>query len=167
MLPLELQPGSQYIGDHTDHSGSTQAKMRVEIQMHLIDCYEIMYWPFVVKIIWGDHSDISMCIGFASKAIAICIERIQKSSGRYRQRQYATWLILRRSTRSALLLFAANLAPRLRQLLPPQWKVSAFMVIEMLRYWADESKDSRNRLSILETLMRSVESDATSSAMEF
>lgn len=166
MLPPELQAGTQDIEDQINYPKSVLAKMRVELQMHLLDCYEIMYWPFVVTMISGETNDESTCLSFASKAIAISLERIQKSRGRYRQRQYSTWLILRRSTRSALLLFAANLTPQLRQLLPPQWKSSAFMVIEMLRYWANELKDAKNRLSILETLMRNLESASTTIAME-
>lgn len=170
MLPAELQGGTQTgtrdIEDQIDYPISILAIMRVELQMHLLDCYEIMYWPFVVNIISGEARDEPIPLSFASKAISICIERIRKSRGRCRQRQYATWLILRRSTRSALLLFAANLTPQLKQILPPQWKSSVYAVMEMLQVWADELKDARHRLSILETLMKNVESSDSATAME-
>ncbi|KUJ09905.1 uncharacterized protein LY89DRAFT_596884 [Mollisia scopiformis] len=166
MLPAELRGGTQDIEDQFHYPRSTIAKMRVELQMHLLDCYEIMYWPFAVNIISRHVKDDSTCLSFASKALAICTDRITKSQTRYRQRQYGSWLILRRSTRSALLLLAANLTPGLRQILPPQWKGSVFIVIEMLRYWAEELNDASHRLTILETLLRNIETSRTTSAME-
>jgi len=166
MLPAELKGGTQGIEDQFNYPTSTIAKMRVELQMHLLDCYEITYWPFAVNIISGHVKNESTCLSFASKALAICIDRINKSQTRYRQRQYASWSILRRSTRSALLLLAANITPELRQILPPQWKSSVFIVIEMLRYWAGELPDAAHRLTILETLLRNTETGGASTAME-
>lgn len=166
MLPAELKGGTQDIEDQFNYPRSTIAKMRVELQMHLLDCYEIMYWPFAVNIISGHVRGDATSLSFASKALTICIDRINRSQTRYRQRQYGSWLILRRSTRSALLLLAANLTPELSQILPPQWKSSVFVVIEMLRYWAGELADASHRLSILETLLRNIETGGTTSAME-
>lgn len=166
MLPAELKGGAQDINDQFNYPISTIAKMRVELQMHILDCYEIIYWPFAVNLISGHVKNDSTCVSFASKALAICIDRINKSQTRYRQRQYGSWLILRRSTRSALLLLAANLTPELRQILPPQWKSSVFIVIEMLRYWGEELPDASHRLTILESLLRNIETDSTATATE-
>ena len=41
-----------------------------------------------------------------------------------------------------------------------------FMVIEMLRYWAGELNDAAHRLSILETLLRNIETGRPLTAME-
>ncbi|KAG4433504.1 hypothetical protein IFR05_011013 [Cadophora sp. M221] len=127
--------------------------LRFILSGHLIDCYEMMYWPFVVAAIHGTLLSDTDSQSFAKKGIEMCIQRIDKNETGFCKRHHGTWLMIRSCTRSALVLVAASRAG-LATLLPSGWETAVGKVIDMLRYWKEEAKDVPDRLDILENLMK-------------
>lgn len=133
------------------------ATLKFILNGHLLDCYEMMYWPFVVDAVNtkshapttpGSHVD-----AFARKGLLVCVQRIQKNERGFYHRHHGTWLMLRSCTRSALVLVGARISLRLSGLLPLGWEAAVWKVVDMLRFWKDESRDVLDRLQVLEGLM--------------
>lgn len=122
---------------------------------HLLDCYEMMYWPFIAEAV-NTTSDSTPPVArdFASKALNTCFERIQKNEPGFFYRHHGTWLMLRSCTRSALVLIAASRSTRMRRLLPEGWHTAVGKVVEMLRFWRRESRDVEDRLGLVEKMWR-------------
>ena len=122
---------------------------------HLLDCYEMMYWPFIVEAVNATSENTTPTArDFASKALSTCIERIQKNEPGFFYRHHGTWLMLRSCTRSALVLIAASRSTRTRRLLPEGWHPAVGKVVEMLRFWRRESRDVEDRLGLVERMWR-------------
>jgi len=64
--------------------------------------------------------------------------------------------MLRSCTRSALVLVGARTSLRLSGMLPDGWVQAVYKVIEMLRFWKDESRDVADRWAILVGLMEGI-----------
>ena len=120
---------------------------------HLLDCYEVMYWPFIVEAINGS-SRINTTDAFLRKALQVCVERIEENESGFYYRHHGTWLTLRSCTRSAMVLLAVRNTPDLWQYLPENWEEKVQKVIALLTFWKDESRDAGDRLEILNSLMR-------------
>ena len=133
---------------------------------HLLDCYEMMYWPFAADALNGNiatatptspdvphNHDINA--NFIRKALNVCVERIAKNEPGFFYRHHGTWLMLRSCTRSALVLLAANRVEKVRASLPEEWKTSVGKVVEMLTFWRRESRDVEDRLRLVERMWRS------------
>jgi hypothetical protein len=138
-------------------SNSQNATLKFILNGHLLDCYEMMYWPFVVDAIHGRLPSSTNARTFARKGLAVCVQRIQQNEPGFFHRHHGTWLMLRSCTRSAFVLIAAarccpspTLSP---SLLPDNWQQALYKVLTMLRFWKDESTEVLNRLIILERLM--------------
>lgn len=125
------------------------------LEGHLIDCYEMMYWPFVTEVVLnsGRISPDHEIVGLARKALHYCVERIQRNEHGFFNRHHGTWLMLRSCTRSALVLIAARKDPVLFHLLPRGWEQMVWKVAQMLSFWRNESQDSHDRLRIIERAM--------------
>ncbi|KAG0645279.1 Echinocandin B biosynthetic cluster transcription factor ecdB [Hyphodiscus hymeniophilus] len=136
-----------------DGPNNEHAALRFILDGHLIDCYEMMYWPFLVSLIHGTLFGDLQSPSFAQKGIITCIQRIHKNEGGFYKRHHGTWLMIRSCTRSALVLVAVFRAG-LDSLLPPDWEEAVRKVIRMLRYWREEAKDVPDRLDLLERLMK-------------
>lgn len=122
---------------------------------HLLDCYEMMYWPFIADTVNGS-ADINNPSSqeYASKALHICVDRIEKNEPGFFYRHHGTWLMLRSCTRSGLVLLAASRSTRTRHLLPSTWRNAVGKVVEMLRFWRRESRDVEDRLRLVERMWR-------------
>jgi hypothetical protein len=120
---------------------------------HLLDCYEVMYWPFVVEAVNG-KSRGGDTDTFVKKGLRMCVERIHKNESGFYHRHHGIWLTLRSCTRSALVLLAARNSPELCLSMPPDWETAIEKVMAMLRFWQTESRDARDRLNILKALLR-------------
>lgn len=93
---------------------------------------------------------------FARKGLLVCVQRIQINESGFYHRHHGTWLMLRSCTRSALVLLGAARSPTLNPLLPAGWEGAVLKVMDMLRFWRDESWDGRDRLMVLDQLMKSL-----------
>ncbi|CAK7227871.1 Zcf27p [Sporothrix curviconia] len=150
--PLELGSPPDSIRDHDQNEA-----FRFVLNGHLMDCQEIMYWPFVVDAVHGRGSYASTSFNsftsFLRKGLRVCVDRIRQSRQGFRHRHHGTWLMLRSSTRSALVLLAVVRCPALAHCLPGGWDESVADVAEMLRLWQDESSDVLEMLIAVETLL--------------
>ena len=124
---------------------------------HLLDCYEMMYWPFVADAINGDADSLaSTTRDFTQKALNVCYDRIQKNEPGFYYRHHGTWLMLRSCTRSGLVLLAASRSGKAESLLPIGWKQTVGKIVDMLRFWRRESRDVEDRLRLVERMWRLV-----------
>lgn len=119
---------------------------------HLLDCYEVMYWPFVVEAVSGKPRG-GDADAFVAKGLRLCVERIEKNERGFYHRHHGIWLTLRSCTRSALVLMAARNSPELCLSMPPNWEAAIEKVMALLRFWQTESRDARDRLNILQALV--------------
>ncbi|KAL3422361.1 C6 zinc finger domain-containing protein [Phlyctema vagabunda] len=157
---LSSLPPTLRLDQNVDEEGlnsSENEALRFILNGHLLDCYEMMYWPFIVEAINGRLSNDPESHRLAKKGLLICVQRIDRNESGFYQRHHGTWLMLRSCTRSALVLLGARLSG-LPDLATLEWKGAVEKVIRMLRYWKDEAKDVPDRLDVLENLMRDVES---------
>jgi hypothetical protein len=141
--------------DTNDVDDSEHAALKFILNGHLLDCYEMMYWPFIVAAVHGKLGGAT-AESFARKGLEICVQRIQKNESGFYHRHHGTWLMLRSCTRSALVLLAAVRCPSLSTLLPMSWELAVYKVKDMLTHWKDESRDVSDRLLIIDKLMDSL-----------
>ncbi|KAK5941977.1 Zcf27p [Knufia obscura] len=129
---------------------------------HLLDCYEMLYWPFLTEIILhglpsGTNNNQSQALEQLSlKSLHICVQRIHKNEHGFFARHHGTWLMLRSCTRSALVLLAARKDSVLVNLLPQDWEAAVWKVAKMLRFWRNESRDCEDRLRVIERCMHEI-----------
>lgn len=127
---------------------------------HLLDCYEMLYWPFLTEIILGAPNSSTQALEqLAFKSLAICVQRIHKNEHGFYARHHGTWLMLRSCTRSALVLIAARKDPFLVNILPEGWQQAVMKVTGMLRFWKNESRDCEDRLRVIEHAMHNIKSE--------
>lgn len=126
---------------------------------HLLDCYEMMYWPFITECILSGTTKVNgkALEQLAHRALVICVERINKNEHGFWNRHHGTWLMLRSCTRSALILIAASKDPNLIHLLPAEWDRAVWKVAGLLRFWQRESKDVSDRLRVIENMMHDLQ----------
>lgn len=128
--------------------------LRLILKCHLLDCYEVMYWPFVVEAFTPGTSRSPNTETFLRKGLRVCVERIEQNESGFYYRHHGTWLTLRSCTRSALVLLAARNSPDLWQYLPATWDAAVKKVMALLAFWQEESRDAGDRLGVLRALMR-------------
>ncbi|KAK5261663.1 Zcf27p [Exophiala xenobiotica] len=161
-LPQALDLDCPSVGEESELHHS----LKFILKGHLLDCYEMMYWPFIVYAVNYDTSSertASSCPGmgisktvmdsFVTKALMVCVERIEKNEQGFYYRHHGTWLMLRSCTRSAFVLLATARIERLTLLLPERWRHAVEKVMEMLRFWRRESRDVEDRLRLVEGLL--------------
>jgi hypothetical protein len=157
-------PSALHLDAEEENENPLHATLKFILNGHLLDCYEMMYWPFVVDAVNSHYTQAhsraphnsSITDSFARKGLLVCVQRIQKNERGFYHRHHGTWLMLRSCTRSALVLLGARNSARLAGLLPAGWEEAVYKVCGMLRFWANESRDCRDRLAILEGLMEGV-----------
>ncbi|KAJ6104334.1 hypothetical protein N7523_010654 [Penicillium sp. IBT 18751x] len=154
--PLNLENTPHDVTDGDDRNSA----LSFILNGHLIDCYEMMYWPFVADVVQGSPLPHETSEAFARKGFDICVRRIEKNESGFYYRHHGTWLMLRSCTRSALVLTgAARLG--LTTLLPIEWSAAVEKVMQVLQYWKDESKDVAVSLDVLEGLMKDIAEEIT------
>lgn len=129
------------------------ARLRFILNGHLLDCYEMMYWSFMVDAVHRTSLEDADAMAFARKGFQISVQRIDDNESGFRGRHHGTWLMLRTCTRSALVLIAAERAG-LGHMLPAQWRSSVTKVQGLLHYWQDEAVDARFYSRLLADLMQ-------------
>lgn len=118
---------------------------------HLLDCLEMIYWPFTEGAILGQMIDDRDCNALASRGLDICVQRIEENERGFHHRHHGTWLMLRSCTRSALVLVAAARSG-IREKMPARSQQAVQKVIGLLEYWKDEVADAEDRLEVLNSL---------------
>lgn len=126
--------------------------LKFVLRGHLLDCYEWMYFPFMVETINYGRRD-PVIDEYARKGLQTSVDRICKNRPGFNHRHHGTWLMLRSCTRSALILLAACHSRAVQDLIPEGWKEAVLSAMDMLRFWQDEVSDARDRLHILSELM--------------
>jgi hypothetical protein len=157
-LPTQLKLDSTTT---SDSGNSENATLKFILNGHLLDCYEMMYWPFVVDAIHSrlpPHTSGSLAAkAFARKGLTVCVQRIQQNEPGFYHRHHGAWLMLRSCTRSAFVLVAAarccSSLTMSASMLPESWQQALYKVLALLRFWKDESIEVSDRLAILERLM--------------
>ena len=160
-LPQTLVLDAPSVGEESDLHHS----LKFILKGHLLDCYEMMYWPFIVSAVNYDTPERTPTISnetmdaFVHKALVVCVERIEKNEQGFFYRHHGTWLMLRSCTRSAFVLLAAARLEKLTLMMPDRWRQAVEKVVEMLRFWRRESRDVEDRLRLVETLLASLTFD--------
>ena len=154
-LPQSLELEAPSVGEESELHYS----LKFILKGHLLDCYEMMYWPFIIAAVNPETTDrgpplpATTMDTLVRKALAICVERIEKNEQGFYYRHHGTWLMLRSCARSGFILLAAARTEKLTLLMPERWREAIGKVIEMLRFWRRESKDVEDRLCLIETLL--------------
>lgn len=150
--PLSLEK----LGQSSPGESDLPQTLRFILEGEVLDCYEMMYWPFIAGAINGNAEVSRTAIqDFSQKALSVAVQRIDKNEPGFFYRHHGTWAMLRSCTRSALLLLATSRTPQVRHLLPDGWRTAVGKVVEMLRFWRRESEDVADRLALIETILRS------------
>ncbi|KAI7971090.1 hypothetical protein EIK77_007206 [Talaromyces pinophilus] len=134
---------------------------RFVLRGHLVNLYEIIYWPFIDAFINGvpaDGADRPLLWSLVRKGLENHVARLWVNEPGYKHRHHGTLFLLHSCSRSALVLIAAaaSLKHRLDQgiqpnlFMPARWHEAVRLAIEMNRYWVMESADSEYLLHILE-----------------
>jgi hypothetical protein len=127
--------------------------LRFILEGEAIDCYEMMYQPFIVRAMHEGTGLDPTSSDFVQKALTLALQRINKNQPGFFFRHHGTWAMTRSCTRSALLLLAASRTVNLRHLLPQGWRVAVGKVAEMLHFWRRELDDAADRLRLIETML--------------
>ncbi|KAK1517062.1 C6 zinc finger protein [Colletotrichum costaricense] len=146
-LPPSLRPAIDDSSDVTfdfDENG----QLRFILSGHLIDCLELMYWPYIYAAVHGRLGDDRDSHMLASRGLDFCVRRININKTGFFHRHHGTWLMLQSCTRSALVLIAAAYGG-LHDKLPHDWKASVEDVVNLLKHWVDEVPDFRRMIEIL------------------
>ncbi|KAL4814747.1 C6 zinc finger domain protein [Aspergillus spinulosporus] len=150
-----------------DQSPETDDVCRFVLRGHLLDLYEIIYWPFIDALISGCPMDGERALlrSLVRKGLQKHVERLWVNQAGYKHRHHGTLLLLQMCSRSALVLVVAALVIRghldqQRQceiMMPLGWREAVLLAIEMNRYWAAESVDARYLEGVVEAAWERVE----------
>lgn len=122
--------------------------LRFILSGHMLDCLELMYWPFVYAAVHGTLGDDRDSHLLAARGLELCTQRIYINQAGFFHRHHGTWLMLRSCTRSALMLIAARQA-ELEDKLPGDWQACVGETIRLLYHWAEEVPGCYNALKYL------------------
>lgn len=158
----KLPPMLKFNGTVYAPGGELTDSLKFILDGHLIDVYEMIYWPYIAEVIQNGYSTTGAAARsvefFAHKFLDLCVSRIRKNEQGFYHRHHGTWLMLRSCTRSGLMLIAARHDCNLIKLLPVEWEFAVWKVIGLLRFWKRESRDIEDRLRVMEGMMRSFKS---------
>lgn len=136
---------------------STQAPIdedeicRFVLRGHLINVWEILYWPFVNwAIVSGTHHENEPLIQkLVTKGLQVHVDRIRVNRPGFLHRHHGTFGMIKSCTRSALVLLAVASVSAVGSHgghqgyfhLPNGWEAAIKDVIELLEAWEHESAD--------------------------
>ncbi len=150
--------------------------LRFILRGHMIDIREVARLPAIYAVLaspspFSTNNFSGTCVRLTRELLKNAVDRIRANREGWYHRHQGTWLMMRSCSRSALHLLGIALkcqqaatAMKIdrqdleREVLPPQWKEAVVQVVELLDYWADESRDIKRLSSILKELMHSCES---------
>lgn len=155
---------------------------RFVIRGHLINLYEMLYWPFLDAYISNldlaqSRSSVAILQAnipiaddrlkqLAEKSLQIHVERMHVNRPGFKHRHHGTWFMIRSCTASALVLMkAASYIHQCplpndhvsRLVLPLGWKEAVVDAIDLNQYWEAEVPDAANRLPLLQQAWQAVE----------
>lgn len=142
---------------------------RFVLRGHLINVWEIIYWPFVD---WAINSSISteddsLLRELAMKGLQIHMDRICVNRAGFAHRHHGTFYMIKSCTQSALILLAAARSPNFSTdeaenslHVPNGWQDAVEEVIQLLEAWEYESADLSNMVNTLRSMYRNWKSRA-------
>jgi hypothetical protein len=135
---------------------------RFVLRGHLIDVYEMFYWPFVDWALKTGSAGDSMPLlqSLATKGLQIHADRIIANRPGFAHRHHGTFGMIMCCTRSALILLAAgNAQSSINEdqhehpyRMPRNWPNTVLSVIRLLENWEYEAPDLSNMLLTLNQL---------------
>lgn len=115
--------------------------------------YELITWPFISAAV-KDRKQVSPAFRvLIAKGLSWHMHRLTIYTQGFYHRHRGTWLMQRRSIRSALLLLAAALTPSVTDLMPAGWPDRIHAVATMLRRWSLEICDADQHAELLSSLL--------------
>ncbi|ETN45393.1 uncharacterized protein HMPREF1541_09224 [Cyphellophora europaea CBS 101466] len=143
------------VGQRSPGESDLHQTLRFILEGELLDCYEMMYWPFIASAINASpEANHAINKEFTRKALDVAVQRIEKNEPGFYYRHHGTWAMLRSCTRSGLVLLAASRSSTVRHLLPTSWRHAVSKIVDMLRFWRWESEDVADRLILIETMLQ-------------
>ncbi|KAJ5758456.1 hypothetical protein N7520_005612 [Penicillium odoratum] len=122
---------------------------RFVLRGHLIDMYELVYWPWVMAYIGAVSSPCTPGPEIeenGQKGLQLHLQRIYVNEPGFLHRHHGTVPLIRTCTRSAFVLVAAGLAGCK---LPFGWQEAIFKTMELLTTWQDEMTEAGQWLQLL------------------
>ncbi|KAF4967059.1 hypothetical protein FSARC_5350 [Fusarium sarcochroum] len=135
-----------------DADVAAEDELAYHLQARAFEIKERIYRPFLFRIIHQplEESGRAALQSFVENHALICIKIIQQWD--IRHRHHGTWLMLRQSFTSALLLLIAQKAGLLESL-RTECEHSVNLSISTLRYWEAEAPDLKASRQILEDII--------------
>ncbi|KAL1600757.1 Zcf27p [Paraconiothyrium brasiliense] len=142
---------------------------RFVLRGHLINVWEIVYWPFVNwAVASGSRTEEAPLIQrMAHKGLEIHVARIHVNRPGFSHRHHGTFGMIKSCTRSALILLAAANSPAFAGRedddsydhdnvyhMPPGWREAIEEVIHLLDSWEHESADLSTMAATLRLVFR-------------
>ncbi|KAH5037247.1 hypothetical protein HBI75_079340 [Parastagonospora nodorum] len=135
---------------------------RFVLRGHLINVYEMLYWPFLHWAIHNPliHDSSTTVIEFATKGLQKHVDRIITNRPGFQHRHHGTFGMIVSCTRSALILLAAGQAfasaaaasTQVPCSMPIGWEAAVQEVIQLNASWEYEAPDLSRMVLILNDL---------------
>ncbi|RYP64817.1 hypothetical protein DL771_008597 [Monosporascus sp. 5C6A] len=122
---------------------------RAILRGHLVNLFELIYWPFVMATLDGtrDWLSHSATRELAYRGLETHVNRLLVNEPGFFHRHHGTLFMIKACTRSAMVLIAAA---RTGGLMPPGWDDAVLKATELLGYWANDMPDLARWKAILE-----------------
>ncbi|KAF7114223.1 hypothetical protein CNMCM5793_007801 [Aspergillus hiratsukae] len=143
---------------------------RFILRGHLLNLYEMMYWPFVDAAInraGTQHTPewSPLVCSLFQKGLHRHVERTYVNQPGFYHRHHGTVCLIRSCNRSALILLAAASVVQSSfeeglpspLIMPENWKHAVALALDLNRFWEGESADCRSMRPILELLWARVQ----------
>lgn len=115
--------------------------------------YELITWPFISAAVRDRKHVDARVRSLIAKGLGWHCQRLTIYTQGFYHRHRGTWLMQRRSIRSALLILAASLTPEIEDLLPYGWPEKIHAVVTMLLRWSAEICDADQHAELLSSLL--------------
>lgn len=120
-----------------------------------MNCYELIYWPFVEYAINSSQRDIAN-EEYVRKGLQVAVERIEINRPGFLHRHHGTQLMIRSVTRSAFVLLAARLTPELGDIVPRDMFEVLASVDGLLLYWQDDLVEAATWRDMMKVLVENI-----------
>jgi hypothetical protein len=135
---------------------------RFVLRGHLINVYEMLYWPFVDWAVNNlhPHDDHPLLASLATKGLQQHVDRINTNRPGFQHRHHGTFGMIVSCTRSALILLAAGHADAMAATnsvevpfqMPTGWTNAVLEIIQLNAAWEHEAPDLSRMVLILNDL---------------
>lgn len=124
---------------------------------HLLNCYELIYWPFIKHAINSRHRNQAND-EYVKKGLQVAVERIQTNEPGFRHRHHGTYGMIKSVTRSAFVLLAAFHNGGMTYLIPDSWFELMLGVDGLLEFWQDELAEAAMWRAMMKVLIENMQS---------